>query len=619
MRRQGHHGGASSARQNPEDAWSVFWRLWPYLWPHRLRMGLALSCLLIAKCANLGVPLLLKVLVDHFALNAVWTVPASLLIAYGLLRLSTTLFTEFRELVFMKVTQRALRQLSLNVFEHLHALSLRFHLERRTGGLARDIERGTRSMSSLISYTLFSIFPTLVEVTLVMGTLAIKYEILMAAIALATLILYIAFTFKITEYRTGLRRQMNDLDSKASTHAIDSLLNFETVKYFGNEAWERDRYDNNLAQWETAALRTQKSLSLLNIGQSTLIAIGITCLMWRVSEGVVAKVLTLGDLVLVNTLMIQLYIPLNFLGVIYREIRQATADLEQLFVLLDSKCEVQDAPDAYELVCKAPPLVEFENIRFGYNTDRCILHGISFSIPAGHTVAVVGASGAGKSTLARLLFRFYDVQSGAIKINGADIRKVTQHSLRRTLGIVPQDTVLFNDTLAYNIAYGKPGASQEAIEASLNAAHLSDFILRLPQGLETSVGERGLKLSGGEKQRVAIARTLLKSPPILVLDEATSALDSHAERAIQTALDEITARRTTLIIAHRLSTIIHADEIIVLDQGNIVERGTHMQLLLQNGRYAQLWNVQHKPRAIVTESQEESINHVDISSQVTAS
>jgi ATP-binding cassette, subfamily B, heavy metal transporter len=578
----------------PEKIWSTVQRLLPYLWPYRIRMAIALSCLVIAKLANLGIPLLMKALVDHFstATAAAWTVPVSLLLAYGLLRFSTTLFTELRELLFMRVTQQALRNISLQAFEHLHSLSLRFHLNRQTGGLARDIERGTRSISSLISYTLFSILPTLIEVALVMGTLAIRYEAIMVLITLSTLIGYVFFTVKMTVYRTQLRRTMNELDSKASTQAIDSLLNFETVKYFGNEQWEHRRYDQHLEQWEQAALKTQRSLSLLNIGQSSLIAIGIVLLMWRTTLGMINHRLTVGDMVLINTLIIQLYIPLNFLGVIYREIRQATADLEQLFKLLHSPCEIQDAEDAYPLVCTTPPDIEFKNVVFGYEDNRTILHHLNFTIPAGHTIAIVGSSGAGKSTLSRLLFRFYDVQAGSIEINHQDIRRFTQQSLRRSIGIVPQDTVLFNDTLAYNIAYGKPDASPEAIEHAIEAAHLKPFIAQLPDGLNTRVGERGLKLSGGEKQRVAIARTLLKNPPILILDEATSALDSEAERAIQSALDVITAKRTTLIIAHRLSTIIHADEILVLEKGTIVERGTHLQLLEQNGRYAQLWALQ---------------------------
>lgn len=508
--------------------------------------------------------------------------------AYGALRLSTTLFTELREYMFARVTQRAVRTIALQVFRHLHALSLRFHLNRQTGGMTRDIERGTRGISSLVSYTLFSILPTLVEITLVLGYLVLHYDIWFFTITATALVSYIFFTVVVTEWRTHFRRTMNDLDSKANTKAIDSLINYETVKYFGNEEYEAKRYDEGLKHYETAAVKSQTSLSLLNTGQSSIIAIAVTLILWRATHGVINKTMTLGDLVLVNAFMIQLYIPLNFLGVIYREIKQSLADMERLFSLLDQHREIADKPDTPALIARGAE-VRFSHVDFSYEENRQILFDVDFTIAAGTTTAVVGHSGSGKSTLSRLLFRFYDVNAGAILIDGQDVRDVTQASLRNAIGIVPQDTVLFNDTIEYNIAYGRPGAGRDDVIAAARSAYIHDFIESLPDGYATMVGERGLKLSGGEKQRVAIARTLLKHPAILIFDEATSALDSRAEQAIQAQLKEIAKDRTTLVIAHRLSTIADAAQILVLDRGRIVERGTHAQLLMADGVYAQMW------------------------------
>ncbi|HEU4621568.1 MAG TPA: ABC transporter ATP-binding protein/permease [Burkholderiaceae bacterium] len=599
------HVPTSSAPRTHTD-WQVLRTLLPYLWDYRGRVLLALACLAAAKFANVSVPLVLKAIVDALAPGAVAhqsaatvaiVLPIGLLAAYGALRLATTAFTELREYVFAKVTQAAVRKAALQVFRHLHALSLRFHLGRQTGGVTRDIERGTRGISSLVSYTLYSILPTLVEFALIIGILVVKYDIWFAGITVVALTTYIVFTVVVTEWRTHFRRTMNELDSKANTRAIDALINYETVKYFGNEEYEARRYDEHLTRWQQAAIRSQTSLSLLNTGQSAIIALAVTAMMWRATLGVVAGTLTLGDLVLVNAFMIQLYIPLNFLGVIYREIKQSIADMERMFTLLEQNREVADRPDAKPLVVRQAE-VRFENVSFAYDhlpngqPKRQILFNVDFVIPAGRTVAVVGHSGSGKSTLARLLFRFYDVDDGHVLIDGQDIRDVTQASLRAAIGIVPQDTVLFNDTIEYNIAYGRPNATHEDIVAAAKAAHIHDFIVSTPDGYATIVGERGLKLSGGEKQRVAIARTLLKNPPILILDEATSALDSKSEQAIQRELKAIARHRTALVIAHRLSTIADADEIVVLDQGRIAERGPHAQLLARGGLYAQMWALQ---------------------------
>lgn len=591
----------ADAPATPRSDAATLRRLIPYLWQYRARVALALGFMLAAKGANVAVPVLLKRLVDGLSIKpgdpaALLVVPVGLLIAYGALRLSTTLFTELRELTFAKATEGAARQISLQVFRHLHALSLRFHLERQTGGMTRDIERGTRAVHSLISYSLYSILPTLVEVALVLGILAWKFDGAFAAITGVALVFYVAFTVSITEWRTKFRRQMNEYDAVAHQKSIDALLNYETVKYFGNEDFETRRYDESLERLRRAALKSQATLSALNSGQQLIIAIALVSMLWRATQGVVAGTMTLGDLVMVNAFMIQLYVPLNFLGVLYREIKQSLTDLDKMFGLLDREREVADAPGAQPLQVTAGT-VRFEAVDFAYDAGpggRPILHGVSFEIPAGRTVAVVGASGAGKSTLARLLFRFYDVSGGRITIDGQDIRTVQQASLRQAIGIVPQDTVLFNDTVEYNIAYGRPGATREEVEAVARAAHIHDFIAGTPQGYATMVGERGLKLSGGEKQRVAIARTLLKNPPILVFDEATSALDSANERAIQAELRAVSRGKTTLVIAHRLSTVADAHRIVVLHAGRVAETGTHEELLALGGRYAEMWRLQQQ-------------------------
>ncbi len=574
--------------------WQTLRSLLPYLMEFKWRVIVAMSLLVFSKLANVSVPLVLKEIIDAMdKTKSVLVVPVFLIVGYGVLRLISTLFGELRDAVFANVTQRAIRRVALKVFEHLHSLSLRFHLDRQTGGVSRDIERGTRGIGFLLNFTLFNILPTLLEIGLVAAILLKKYSAWFAIITFITLVIYIAFTLFITEWRMVVRRTMNDLDSKANTRAIDSLLNYETVKYFGNEQYEADRYDHHMEHWEAAAVRNQTSLALLNSVQSVVIAIGITILMLLAADQVVKGKMTVGDLVLVNVYMIQLYMPLHFLGFVYREIRHSLADMEKMFSLLNEHREIADAPDATTLQVGSAE-VRFERVSFSYAPDRQILFDVSFAIPAGHKVAVVGASGAGKSTLSRLLFRFYDVQQGSILVNGQDIRGVTQTSLRAAIGIVPQDTVLFNDTIYYNIAYGHPGATHEEIVAAAQAAHIHDFIESLPQGYDSMVGERGLKLSGGEKQRVAIARAILKNPAILIFDEATSALDSKSEKAIQAELRAIAQDRTTLVIAHRLSTVVDADQILVMDKGRIAERGTHRELLAQNRLYAQMWSLQEQ-------------------------
>ena len=593
----GAHGAPGPQAPRTRKDSEILARLLPYLWAYKWRVAVALGFMVAAKLANVGVPLVLKELIDAMTLKpgdplAVVAVPAVLLLGYGLLRWGVSLFTELRELVFAEATQGASRRIALETFEHLHGLSLRFHLERQTGGMTRDIERGVRGLESLISYSLYSVVPTLIEMVLVLGILSVKFDLGFAVITLVALVLYIVFTVSVTEWRTHFRRQANEFDSAAHTRAIDSLLNYETVKYFNNEAFESRRYDESLQRLRRARLKSQTSLSLLNTGQQLIISVALVAMLWRATQGVIDQRMTLGDLVMINAFMIQLYIPLNFLGVLYREIKQSLTDLDRMFTLLEKEREVADVLQAPALHLSGPPSVEFRDVGFGYEAARPILKGLSFQIPAGRTVAVVGPSGAGKSTLARLLYRFYDVQQGGIYIAGQDIRCVQQDSLRRSIGIVPQDTVLFNDSLAYNIAYGQPGATPTDIEQVVRAARLDGFVAQTPKGLQTQVGERGLKLSGGEKQRVAIARTLLKNPPILILDEATSALDTANERAIQAELEEVARDRTTLVIAHRLSTVVHADEILVLDQGSVVERGRHDDLLRAKGRYAQMWALQ---------------------------
>jgi ATP-binding cassette subfamily B protein len=575
----------------------VIKRLLPYLLEYRGRVLLALGFLVAAKLANIAVPLVMKRIVDGLSgPAAVVAVPVALLAAYGLLRMSSTIFNELRDVVFVKVAQSAMRRIALEIFHHLHALSLRFHLERQTGGLTRDIERGTRGISTLLSFMVFSVLPTLLEMALVTGFLIWQFDVWFGVITVAAIVVYIALTFVISEWRTKHRRAMNEMDSKANTRAIDSLLNYETVKYFGNERFEAERYDENLRRYERAAVTSESSLGLLNSVQALVIALAVSLLMWRAAEGIVGGALTLGDLVMVNALLIQLYIPLNFLGVMYREIKQALVDMEKMFRLLGENREVQDTPGAPALAIGGGA-IRFEDVDFSYDGVRPILHDVSFEVPAGHKVAVVGASGSGKSTLARLLFRFYDVNRGRITIDGQDLRAVTQGSVRAAIGVVPQDTVLFNDTIYYNIAYGRPEATRAEVENAARVAHIAEFIERLPAKWETTVGERGLKLSGGEKQRVSIARTLLKQPPILVFDEATSALDSHTEQSIQAELADIARDHTTLVIAHRLSTIVDADQILVMDAGRIVERGNFRELMAADGRFAEMWRLQQEREA----------------------
>jgi len=572
----------------------------PYIWPKdgreiKIRVLGALAALALAKLANIYVPLIYRDAVDLLSPKGAEaaTLPIALLLAYGGARIMSVGFSELREALFAKVVQRAMRQAALRTFRHLHGLSLRYHLERRTGGLSRVIERGIKGIEFLLDFMLFNIIPTMIEILLVCGVLWGLFDVWFAVVTFVTIVGYIVFTLVVTEWRIKFRREMNDRDTEANTKAIDSLLNYETVKYFGNEEHEARRFDRALSAYERAAVRSTVSLSALNVGQGAIIATGLVAVMFMAGQGVVAKTMTVGDFVLVNTYLIQLYLPLNFLGYVYRNIRQSLIDMSDMFGLLDVAPEVVDRPGAPDLAAHAGE-IRFEHVSFGYDPRRPILKDVSFVVPPGRTVAIVGPSGAGKSTISRILYRFYDVLEGRVLIDGQDIRDVRQESLRAAIGIVPQDTVLFNDTIAYNIAYGRPGADERDIETAARLARIDGFVAALPDGYRSMVGERGLKLSGGEKQRVAIARTILKRPRILLFDEATSALDSHTEQEIQRSLDEVSADRTTLIIAHRLSTVVHADEILVLEDGRIVERGTHNVLLAADGRYAKLWWLQRR-------------------------
>jgi len=592
-----HAAGESPQVHKDRRDWYNLRSMLPFLLEFRGRALFALSCLVLSKAANVGVPVVLKEIIDHFESASpeqlALAMPVALLVAYGLLKLGASMFNELRDVVFAKVRYRAMRRLSTRVLSHLHQLSLRFHLERRSGAVSRDLERGTRSVSQILNYMAFSILPIMVEFTLVAVIMLREYDWIFTAAMFGSIVVYMAFTFAITEWRMDFRHRMNKLDSQANSLAFDSLINYETVKYFGNERLELDRYDDNLRDWEYWAVKSQSSMSMLNFGQGAIIALGVTGVMVLAAHSVSTGEMGIGDLVLVNAFLLQLFIPLGFLGIVYRQIKYSLADMDLIFKLLDTKPEVKDAADAKVLQVSGGT-IRFENVDFGYQPERQILHDLSLEVPAGKKIAVVGHSGAGKSTLSRLIYRFYDVQSGGVSIDGQDVREVTQESLRAAVGIVPQDTVLFNDSIHYNIAYGRPEATREDVERAARMAHIHDFVQQLPDGWDTVVGERGLKLSGGEKQRVAIARAILKKPRILIFDEATSSLDSRTEQAIQETLSEVAADHTTLVIAHRLSTVVDADRILVMDQGRIVEQGSHGDLYAARGAYYDMWELQRE-------------------------
>lgn len=590
-----HHTQVYTRPHRDRRDWHNLRGMVPFLWEYRGRALFALGCLVLSKVATVGIPVVLKEIVDLLDTDdrALLYLPLYLLLAYGALRLSSTLFNELRDVVFARVRFHAMRRLSTKVLAHLHNLSLRFHLERQTGAISRDLERGTRSVSSILNYMVFSILPMAVEFSLVAIILLMKYALVFTLVTFGTVVVYIAFTFAITEWRMEYRLKMNRLESESNAQAVDSLINYETVKYFGNEKLELERFDGTLGDWERTAVMSQASMSLLNFGQGSIIGIGVTIIMFFAADGVVQGTMSIGDLVLVNAFMLQLFIPLNFLGIVYRQIKYSLADMDLIFKLLDRQPEIRDLPDAKTLHLDAGEVC-FEAVDFAYQPERQILHQVNFTVRPGEKVAVVGHSGAGKSTLSRLLFRFYDVDAGRVLIDGQDVREVTQTSLREAIGIVPQDTVLFNDTIYYNIAYGRAEASRSEIEQAASMAHIREFIETLPRGYETVVGERGLKLSGGEKQRIAIARAILKRPRILLFDEATSSLDSKTEQAIQETLQEVAEDHTTLVIAHRLSTVVDADRILVMDKGRIHEQGTHRQLIEAGGIYCNMWNLQQQ-------------------------
>lgn len=577
---------------DPKPNWKIIAGLWPYLAEYKGRVILAIGMLILAKVATVSTPIALKYIVDYLdqsrATEMLLWVPLMLVLAYGALRFGSTLFSELRDAIFARVAERAMRRVSLRVFRHLHNRELAFHLDRKTGGLARDIERGTTGISFLLRFTLFNIVPTLLEIVMVTGILLVAFNVSYVLAILISVLVYVVFSIRVTEWRIGFVREANSRDNQSNSRAIDSLLNYETVKYFNNERFEAEQYDKGLQLWEQARLKNRLSMAALNSGQAFIIGVSLIVIMAMAVREVASGQMTLGDFTMVNAYLIQLFVPLNALGFVYREIRQSLVNVERLFALLGDKPAIEDAPDAKALIVSQGE-VQFRDVHFSYRAERPILKGVNITIPAGHTVAVVGASGAGKSTLARLLFRFFDVDSGSISIDGQDLRHITQDSLRTAIGVVPQDTVLFNDTLYNNLAYGRPSASAEDVQHAARQAHLDDFISSLPDGYDTKVGERGLKLSGGEKQRVAIARVLLKNPPLLILDEATSSLDSISEQAILDALNQVSHQRTTLVIAHRLSTVRDADTILVMEQGEIVESGSHSELLAHNGYYARLW------------------------------